>query len=96
VGQLRSAFHTQIHKYQVSGKIHYANATDPQIPAALAPVVGGFVSLNNFRLKSYARLLGKAIYDRGTDKATPRWTWGNNSMAMSLCSRRRIMRCSTI
>jgi len=43
-------------------------------------VVGGFVSLNNFRLKSYARLLGKAIYDRGTDKATPRWTWGNNSM----------------
>ena len=80
VGQLRSAFHTQIHKYQVSGKIHYANATDPQIPAALAPVVGGFVSLNNFRLKSYARLLGKAIYDRGTDKATPRWTWGNNSM----------------
>ena len=37
VSQFRAAFHTQIHKYMVNGETHYANSTDPQIPAALAP-----------------------------------------------------------
>jgi subtilase family serine protease len=73
-GQMREAFHTQIHQYQVKGETHFANAGDPQIPAALAPVVGGFASLNNFRAKSHARPLGKALYDPKTDKATPQWT----------------------
>jgi subtilase family serine protease len=76
VGQMREAFHTQIHRYLVKGETHFANANDPQIPAALAPVVGGFVSLNNFRLKSHATPLGKATYDPKTDKATPQWTMG--------------------
>jgi trimeric autotransporter adhesin len=76
VAQMRSAFHTQIHKYEVNGESHYANAGDPQIPAALAPVVGGFVALNNFRVNSYAKALGKATYDPKTDKATPQWTTG--------------------
>src|ERR1700758_1658176 len=49
VAQFRSAFNAQIHKYVVNGETHYANAGDPQIPAALTPVVGGFASLNNFR-----------------------------------------------
>src|SRR5690348_3377740 len=40
--QFQNAFHAQIHKYAVSGQIHYANASSPQIPAALAPVFGGF------------------------------------------------------
>ena len=39
--QVRRAFHTMIHKYMVNGEAHMANATDPQIPAALAPVVDG-------------------------------------------------------
>ncbi|MGD0890666.1 MAG: protease pro-enzyme activation domain-containing protein [Terracidiphilus sp.] len=76
VGQFRSAFHTQIHKYEVNGQTHTANATDPQIPAALAPVVGGFVSLNNFRLKSYAEYGGKASYNTQNHTATPQWTYG--------------------
>ncbi len=46
--QLKAAFHTELHSYQVDGKSYYANATDPKIPAALAPVVAGFSSLNNF------------------------------------------------
>lgn len=77
--QVRSAFHTQIHQYEVNGETHYANANDPQIPAALAQVVGGFVSLNNFRVKSNAKVLGKATYDPKTDKATPEWTWGTSA-----------------
>ena len=76
VGQFRSAFHTQIHQYAVNGETHFANATDPQIPAAIAPVVGGFVALNNFHARNQAKLLGKAQYDRTTDRATPDWTWG--------------------
>jgi hypothetical protein len=78
VAQMRAAFHSQIHKYEVNGESHYANASDPRIPAALAPVVGGFASLNNFRLKSYAHLLGQATYDPKTDKATPEWTIHND------------------
>jgi hypothetical protein len=47
-GQVRQAFHTEIHYLDVKGKRHIANMGDPQIPAALAPVVAGVVSLNDF------------------------------------------------
>lgn len=47
-GQVRDAFHTEIHTYKVNGQSHIANASDPQIPAALAAVVVGFNSLNDF------------------------------------------------
>ncbi len=82
VAQFREAFHTQIHKYMVEGQTHYANTTDPQIPAALAPVFGGFTSLNNFRGKNYVKVLGKATYDPRTDKATPLWTTGPGTPAI--------------
>ena len=81
VAQFREAFHAQIHKYMVNGETHYANSTDPQIPAALAPVFGGFTSLSNFRGKSYIKVLGKATYDPKTDKATPLWTTGPGTPA---------------
>jgi pseudomonalisin len=47
--QVESAFHTSIHTYKVGGEVHHANASDPQIPAAFAGVVGGVVSLHDFR-----------------------------------------------
>jgi subtilase family serine protease len=50
--QVESAFHTQIHTYKIGGELHHANATDPKIPAALAEVVGGVVSLHDFRSQS--------------------------------------------
>ena len=46
--QVQEAFHTSIHKYIVNGEQHWANATDPQIPTALAPALTGMASLNNF------------------------------------------------
>jgi hypothetical protein len=79
VAQFRTAFNTQIHKYAVNGETHYANATNPQIPAALAPVFGGFASLNNFRPTRQSHVLGHATYDTKTGKATPQWTYGNSS-----------------
>jgi subtilase family serine protease len=48
-GAVRSAYHTEIHNLQVNGVPHFANMSDPQIPAALEPAVAGIVSLHNFR-----------------------------------------------
>src|ERR1700676_3958201 len=59
VGQVRNAFNTEIHRFVVNGQEHTANIADPQIPAALAPVVTGIVSLHNFPKKSHTRVLGQ-------------------------------------
>ena len=48
VAQIKEAFHTEIHKYVINGEEHWANSSDPQIPSALVPVVGGIVTLHNF------------------------------------------------
>jgi hypothetical protein len=45
---VESAFHTAMHKYAVNNKEYWANASDPQIPAALMPAIAGIPSLNNF------------------------------------------------
>jgi hypothetical protein len=73
--QVRSAFHTTIHKYMVNGEAHMANATDPQIPAALAPVVAGPVSLNNFPIKSHLLPLGTFQKSIKTGETKPLFTF---------------------
>jgi len=67
-GQVQQAFHTAIHKYAVNGEEHWANANDPSIPAALAPVVKGVLSLHNFPRRSYSTILGTPM------RAKPRQT----------------------
>src|SRR5713226_5648886 len=57
-GQVRNAFGAEIHKFNVNGEEHFANASDPQIPAALAPVVRGIRSLHNFHPKAQVKHLG--------------------------------------
>ncbi len=47
-GQVFDAFHTEIHRYRINGDNHIANSQDPQIPFALAGVISGIVSLNDF------------------------------------------------
>lgn len=74
-GEVRSAFHTQIHAYLVNGEEHHANDVDPQVPAALAPVIAGITPINDFRPKSYTRNLGKAVYDSRNKKFVPDWTF---------------------
>ncbi|HWZ52847.1 MAG TPA: Ig-like domain repeat protein [Granulicella sp.] len=49
-GNVQTAFHTPMHHYLFHGQQFVANARDPQIPAALAPVIAGIASLNNFSL----------------------------------------------
>jgi len=70
VGQVQSAFHTAIHSYVVNGEQHYANASDPQIPEALASVVAG-ITLNNFAPRPLSQRKGQARLDPVTLHATP-------------------------
>src|SRR6266481_7962460 len=58
VAQVRSAFHTEIHQFTVNGQSRQANVSDPQIPAAITPVVAGVLSLHNFPLKSMRHTAG--------------------------------------
>src|SRR5437879_1545235 len=55
--QVESALHTEMHRYLVNGKAHFANGGEPSVPAALADVALGFRGLNDFQLKP--RILGK-------------------------------------
>jgi hypothetical protein len=56
--EVQQAFHTAIHSYAVNGGRYWANASDPEIPSALAPAVIGIDSLNNFGKKAAHHLAG--------------------------------------
>ncbi len=66
--QVQSAFHTQIHRLSVDGVGHYANMTDPQIPAALAPVIVGIKALHNFLPQPQHKLGSLVQFDQQTGK----------------------------
>ncbi len=70
-GQVQEAFHTSIHKFLVSGEQRYANASDPQIPAALALVVGGVRSLHNFPATAMNHSAGVFHRDKDSGKIVP-------------------------
>ncbi|HEX6803503.1 MAG TPA: protease pro-enzyme activation domain-containing protein [Terriglobales bacterium] len=70
--QVEGAFRTQIHKYTLpSGEQHWANATDPQIPAALAPAVAGVWSLHDFRKQPKIRILPDVLKTKYTPGRLP-------------------------
>jgi Pro-kumamolisin, activation domain/Bacterial Ig-like domain (group 3) len=75
VVQVRNAFSTEIHKYVVKGETHLANAGDPQIPTALAPIIAGIVSLNNFPVKSHLHRLGTFQKLHTTGEIKPLFTF---------------------
>jgi subtilase family serine protease len=68
-GQVQSAFRTAIHSYNINGKQYWANATDPQIPQALAPAVAGVVSLHNFPKHPASHALGPVRRNMANAKA---------------------------
>ncbi len=70
-GQVQEAFHTSIHKFLVNGEQRYANASDPQIPAALALVVAGVRSLHNFPATAMNRSAGVFHRDKDSGKIIP-------------------------
>jgi len=71
VAQVEEAFHLQMHRYLVGGKEHISNDRDPQIPAALAPVVEGVASLNNFFPRHFSHPGNYVKRDLKTGKYSP-------------------------
>ena len=72
---VRQALHTEIHKFVVNGEEHWANASDPEIPAALAPVVAGVASLNNFPRKPLVQRFGTFSRSKATGEVRPLFTY---------------------
>ena len=51
-GQVERSLRTPLHRYEVDGEMHVANAAAPAVPEALAEVVEGFIGLDDFKLRS--------------------------------------------
>src|SRR5712692_9640754 len=75
--RVQEAFHTAIHKFVVNGEEHWANASDPQIPAALTPVVAGVHTLHNFYKKPQIRISGKPAMATWKPGPPPQFTFSN-------------------
>jgi subtilase family serine protease len=55
-----------MHRYEVNGETHFANATELQVPAGIRDVVLNVRGLNDFRLKPHARKRVVPGYTVGT------------------------------
>ena len=53
--QVQSAFQAEIHRYNVDGEEHFANATPLMLPATLEGVVSGIVGVHDFRMHPASR-----------------------------------------
>ena len=71
VGQLRTAFNTDIHHVTINGENHMAAVSEPQIPAALASVVAGLNKLDDFKAKPHVIQGGAFRKDLKTGKSYP-------------------------
>ncbi len=65
--QVLEAFHTEIHYLNANGAIHIANASDYQIPAALAQAVVGIVSLHDFVPRTMYQMHGQYTFKEDGD-----------------------------
>ncbi len=48
---VEAALHVEIHNFLVDGEMHYANATEPSVSAAIQPFTIGFSGLDDFKIK---------------------------------------------
>jgi subtilase family serine protease len=56
VARVEQDFHTEIHQYHVNGEMHFANATEPSLPAAFGNAILGIRNLDDFRPRARSRL----------------------------------------
>jgi len=86
-GQVRDTFHTELHYFNIRGGKHLVNVKDPQIPAALAPVVAGIKGLAKIPPLMNHTKARQGAYDKEThrwhtvnptaeDKASPAYSTG--------------------
>jgi subtilase family serine protease len=55
ISQIETVFRTEMHHYLVDGEMHFANGTEPAVPAALGDVVLGMHNLDDFRPRARVR-----------------------------------------
>lgn len=77
--QVQSSFHTEIHRYNVDGEMHMANATELSIPKALAGVTSGIRGLNDFYPKPMGGNARKAAPISQVLPGNPDFTSGTSS-----------------
>jgi hypothetical protein len=90
--QMKEAFHTEIHSYQVKNaktgetEVHYANASDPQVPAAFGALVTAISPMNSFHAQPMVKVAGKTSYNVKTHEAKGEWTYpdGDNYITFEL------------
>ena len=76
VATVQRAFHTQIHEYRAGGETHFANSSEPSVPAAIAPLVTMIAGLNDFHLRPAARRI------QVNGNAPPEYTNGTTHILM--------------
>jgi hypothetical protein len=63
--QIQGVLQTSLRRYNVGGEMHFANASEPSVPAAIAPFVLGVLGLDDFLPKSKqskaVRLSGESV-----------------------------------
>jgi hypothetical protein len=74
-GQVQDVFKTTIHSYLLNGEQHWANASDPSIPSALAPLVKGVLSLHNFPRQAQFTVAGARARAANSGAGTPLYTF---------------------
>jgi len=79
VAQVETAFRTEIHNYLVDGEIHFANSTNPSVPAALAGVVLAMGHLHSFSPKPRAKFL--RMSSGGADPHFTSYVSGNHFLS---------------
>ena len=67
-GQVRDTFHTELHYFNIRGGKYPANVKDPEIPAALAPVVAGIKGLIKIPAHTNHTPIRQASYDVHTHR----------------------------
>jgi hypothetical protein len=80
---VQQAFHTSIHQYEIKGVKHWANASDPQIPDALAAVVAGVHTLHDFRKRPHSRVLERDVTVKYTPGMVPFVTFSGGQHALA-------------
>jgi subtilase family serine protease len=81
-GQIASTFKTEIHALNVHGEQHFANVSDPQIPAALEPVIAGIASLNDFQPHPLVKPVNKNSGLSAVQRPSPAYTESSGYLAV--------------
>jgi len=76
-------FGTPIRKYEVAGQEHWANANDPSVPAALAPVVAGVLTLHNFYKQPQVHIAEGQLPAKAVQQKHPEFTSTTGSHALA-------------